>query len=261
MVSTIQNTDVKQKDADHAVVVAITSHAAFESGADDGDEVYRVGVAFPLLQALQKVNERLLEENPAESLLFDVILITTDSQQQQQSSRVISSTRHYGLEVSRFCFSSEEDFIEGLQKNNVKLFLTTYTNEVTQASQTGVVSVLLDQQTAVCPSEQLRVMFCGDAVIRPDTGPMPLTRQAAQSFSTQLGEMRQKFGMFDSPLSFILVTSHGGRESCRGALQMLRSRGVGVDEAYCLAGAPRGPMLSLLQPHFLLRVGYSGLEE
>lgn len=42
------------------------------------------------------MNERLLEENPAESLLFDVILITTDSQQQQQSSRVISSTRHYG---------------------------------------------------------------------------------------------------------------------------------------------------------------------
>lgn len=82
-----------------------------------------------------------------------------------------------------------------------------------------------------------------------------------QSFSTQLGEMRQKFGMFDSPLSFILVTSHGGRESCRGALQMLRSRGVSVDEAYCLAGAPRGPMLSLVQPHFLLRDGYSGLEE
>ncbi|TMS05089.1 Cytosolic 5'-nucleotidase 1A [Larimichthys crocea] len=254
MVSTIQNTDVKQKDADHAVVVAITSHAAFESGADDGDAVYREGVAFPLLQALQKVNERLLEENPAESLLFDVILITTDSQQQQQSSRVISSTRHYGLEVSRFCFSSEEDFIESLQKNNVKLFLTTDTNEVLS------LCCWTSRQLFV-QSEQLRVMFCGDAVIRPDTGPMPLTRQAAQSFSTQLGEMRQKFGMFDSPLSFILVTSHGGRESCRGALQVLRSRGVSVDEAYCLAGAPRGPMLSLVQPHFLLRDGYSGLEE
>lgn len=48
------------------------------------------------LQALQKVNERLLEENPDESLLFDVVLITTDSQQQQQSSGIMSSTRHYG---------------------------------------------------------------------------------------------------------------------------------------------------------------------
>lgn len=44
---------------------------------------------------MQRVNERLLEKNPAESLLFDVILITTDTQQQQQSPRIISSTRHH----------------------------------------------------------------------------------------------------------------------------------------------------------------------
>lgn len=259
MVSTIQNTDVKQKDADRAVVVAVTSRAVFESGADDGDDVYGAGVAFPLLQALQRVNERLLEENPAESLLFDVILITTDSQQQQQSSRIISSTRHYGLEVSRFCFSSEEDFIESLLKNNVQLFLSTDRNEAPRASQKGVLSALLDQQVA--PSEQLRVMFCGDAVIRPDTDPMPASRLAAQNFSAQLGKMRQRFSMLDSPLSIVLVTSHGGRESCGGALRTLRSRGLSVDEAYCLAGAPRSPILSVLRTHFLLSDGFCTLEE
>ncbi|KAL7402505.1 hypothetical protein ABVT39_015857 [Epinephelus coioides] len=259
MVSTIQNTDVRQKDADRAVVVAVTSRAVFESGADDGDDVYGAGVAFPLLQALQRVNERLLEENPAESLLFDVILITTDSQQQQQSSRIISSTRHYGLEVSRFCFSSEEDFIESLLKNNVQLFLSTDRNEAPRASQKGVLSALLDQQVA--PSEQLRVMFCGDAVIRPDTDPMPASRLAAQNFSAQLGKMRQKFSMLDSPLSIVLVTSHGGRESCGGALRTLRSRGLSVDEAYCLAGAPRSPILSVLRTHFLLSDGFCSLEE
>lgn len=259
MVSTIQNTDVKQKDADRAVVVAVTSRAVFESGADDGDDVYGAGVAFPLLQALQRVNERLLEENPAESLLFDVILITTDSQQQQQSSRIISSTRHYGLEVSRFCFSSEEDFIESLLKNNVQLFLSTDRNEAPRASQKGVLSALLDQQVA--PSEQLRVMFCGDAVIRPDTDPMPASRLAAQNFSAQLGKMRQRFSMLDSPLSIVLVTSRGGRESCGGALRTLRSRGLSVDEAYCLAGAPRSPILSVLRTHFLLSDGFCSLEE
>ncbi|XP_041794145.1 cytosolic 5'-nucleotidase 1A [Chelmon rostratus] len=261
MVSTIQNTDVKQKDADRAVVVAVTSRAVFEPGPDDGDDVYGEGVAFPLLQALQKVNGRLLEANPAESLLFDVVLITTDSQQQQQSSRIISSTRHYGLEVSRFCFSSEEDFIESLQNNNVQLFLTTNGNEAPQASQGGVLSALLDRQIAFCPSEQLRVMFCGDAVIRPDAGPTPLSRRAAQSFSAQLGEMQQRIGVFGSPLSVVLVTSRGGRDSCGEALRTLRSRGVSVDEAYCLAGAPRGPILSLLRPHFLLSDGFSCLED
>ncbi|XP_044048801.1 cytosolic 5'-nucleotidase 1A isoform X2 [Siniperca chuatsi] len=257
----MQDLSPLQKDADRAVVVAVTSRALFKCGADDGGEVYGEGVAFPLLQALQRVNERLLEENPAESLLFDVILITTNSQQQQQSSRIISSTRHYGLEVGRFCFSSEEDFIKSLLKNNVQLFLSTDRNEAQRASQKGVLSALLDQQTAFCPSEQLRVMFCGDAVIRPDTGPMPASRQAAQSFSAQLGKMRGRFSMLESPLSIVLVTSRGGRESCGGALRALRSRGLSVDEAYSLAGAPRGPILSVLRPHFLLSDGFSSLEE
>ncbi|XP_029288960.1 cytosolic 5'-nucleotidase 1A-like [Cottoperca gobio] len=257
MVSTIQNTDVKQKDSARAVVVAVSSRAVFGSGAGDG--LYGMGVAFPLLQALQRVNERLLEENPAESLLFDVVLITTDSQQQQQSSSIISSTRHYGLEVSRFCFSSEEDFIESLIKNNVQLFLSTDRNEAPQASQKGVLSALLDRHVA--PSEQLRVMFCGDAVVQPDTGPMPASRQAAQSFSAQLGEMRRRFGMLDSPLSIVLVTSRGGRESCGGALRTLRSHGLSVDEAYCLAGAPRSPILSVIRPHFLLSDSFSCLED
>ncbi|XP_069018610.1 cytosolic 5'-nucleotidase 1A isoform X2 [Embiotoca jacksoni] len=261
MVSTVQNTDVKQKDADRAVVVAVTSRAVFESGAEDSDGVHGAGIAFPLLQAFQRVNERLLEENPAESLLFDVVLITTDSQQQQQSSRIISSTRQHGLEVSRLCFSSEEDFIESLLKNNVQLFLSTDRNETSQASQKGVLSALLDETAASCPSEQLRVLFCGDAVIRPDAGPTSASKRAAQSFSAQLGEMRRRFGVLDSPLSITLMTSGGGRESCGGALRTLRSLGVSADEAYCLAGAPRGPILSLLRHHFLLSDGLGAVED
>ncbi|XP_039988362.1 cytosolic 5'-nucleotidase 1A [Xiphias gladius] len=264
MLPAVRNSDAKQKDADRAVVVAVTSRAVFESGGADDDEdqdqVYEVGTAFPLLQALQRVNHRLLEENPVESLLFDVVLITTDRRRQRQSSRITASTRHYGLEVGRFCFAAEEDFIESLLKNNVRLFLSTDRNEAAQASQQGVFSALLDQQTASFPSEQLRILFCGDAIIRPDTGPTPASRQAAQSFSAQLGEMRRSFSVLDSPLSIVLVTSRGGRESCGEALRALRSRGVSVDEAYCLAGSPRGRMLSLLRPHFMLSDGFGDLE-
>lgn len=257
MVSTDQKTDVKQKDADSALVVAVTCCAVFESGAENRDGLYGVGIAFPLLQALQRVNERLLKENPAESLLFDVILITTDSQQQQHESRITSSAKHHGLRVSRFCFSSEEDFIENLLQNNVQLFLTTDRNEALQGSQKGVLSVLLDEHTASCPSEQLRVLFCGDAIVQSEAGPALASRQAAQSFSAQLGKMRGRFGAFDSPISIALVTSRGGKESCGDALRMLRSLGVNADEAYCLAGAPRGPIKSLLRPHFLLSECFS----
>lgn len=78
------------------------------------------------------------------------------------------------------------------------------------------------------------------------------SNRSAQKFLTQLGEMKQKLGLIDSPLSTILVTSHGGRDSCSAALKALRAHGLSVDEAYCLAGAPRQPILSLLRPHFLL---------
>lgn len=254
MASTSLNPDVKQKDCERAVVVAITSGALF--GPEDTEGVLRPGVAFPLLQALQRVNKRLLEEDPAESLLFDVILVTTDDHQ-EQSDRIISSTRHHGLEVGRFCFSSKEDFIESLLKNNVRLFLSTDRNQVALASQRGVISALLEEHTASPPSEQLRILFCGDAIVQPEANETPASKEAAKTFLCQLGEIRRRFGPLDSPLSITVMTSHGGRESCGSALRRLRSFGISADEAYCLAGAPRDPILSVLRPHFLLTDGFS----
>ncbi|XP_007568539.1 cytosolic 5'-nucleotidase 1A isoform X1 [Poecilia formosa] len=260
MVSTVTNTDVKQKDVDQAVVVAVTFAAVFEPETEDGSSIYRFGVALPLVQVLQRVNERLLEKNPAEHQLFDVILITTESWQQQQNSSIINSTRHHGLEVGRFCFSTEEDYIESLMQNNVQLFLTTDGNEALQATQQGVPSALLDTNWVSCPSEQLRVLFCEKAIIQLNMGSTEASKKSAQNFLAHLGQMKQKFGVFDSPLCFTLVTSHGGKDNCCCALKSLRSLGVSVDEAYCLGGAPHGPILSLLRPHFLLSDGFSLLE-
>lgn len=48
----------------------------------------------------------------------------------------------------------------------------------------GILSALLDQQLTSCPSEQLRVMISGDAVIRPDTDPMPVGQTGAQVRTT-----------------------------------------------------------------------------
>lgn len=246
MVSSVPNTDVKQKDREKALVVAISSSAAFDT--KHYDEVFKQGLAFPLLQAMQRVNKQLLEENPAEDLLFDIILITTNSAQQQKSDWIASSTKHYGLDVSSFCFSCEEDFVDTLLENNVTLFLTTSQNEAAKASLQGITSALLNDLTSAASPEQLRILFCGDSIMREDAFPSSLS----QNFMAQIGEMRSRFSLMDSPLTFIMVTSHGDRESGSQALKLLRSRGVNVDEAYCLAGAPRGPIINLLRHHFLL---------
>ncbi|XP_077424588.1 cytosolic 5'-nucleotidase 1A-like isoform X2 [Vanacampus margaritifer] len=247
MVSTIANVDVKQKDAEQALVVAISCSAVFED-ADNGD-VLGVGVAHPLMQALQSVNRQLVAANCAESLLFDVLLVTTDERRRRQSAGIVSSTRHYGLEVSRFCFSGREDFVESLLENQVQLFLSSEPEEVTLASQRGVLSALLGRQTWSSPSEQLRVLLCGDDIITTTTAK---STPAAQHFWSQLGAMRGRFGVLDSPVSVLVMTAHGGRQNFADTLATLRSRGLNADEAHCLAGAPRGPVLELLRPHFLL---------
>lgn len=66
--------------------------------------------------------------------------------------------------------------------------------------------------------------------------------------------MRQRFGLEDSPLTTSLITGLGTRDTCLQALKMLRPWGLAVDEAYCLAGAPRDPILSLVKPHVIVTV-------
>lgn len=58
---------------------------------------FKVFMCFTL-QALQRVNECLLERTATESLLFDVILMVLDSREQQQRARIISSTQQHGNE-------------------------------------------------------------------------------------------------------------------------------------------------------------------
>lgn len=42
-----------------------------------------------------------------------------------------------GLDIGRFCFSNEDDFMESLLKNDVQLFLTADAKEVDEASHKG----------------------------------------------------------------------------------------------------------------------------
>lgn len=67
--------------------------------------------------------------------------------------------------------------------------------------------------------------------------------------------MRRRFGVLGSPVSVAVMTAHGGRRRFGDALATLRSCGLHADEAHCLAGAPRGPILELLRPHILLGGG------
>lgn len=80
-----------------------------------------------------------------------------------------------------------------------------------------------------------------------------LTRHIFQgplkTFALHLGKMRKKFGPEDSPIRTYLVTARGGREMGSRAIITLREWGLAIDEAFFMDGAPKGPILSKIQPH------------
>lgn len=262
MFSIVCNT-VKQRDPTRAVVVAVSSQAIFDSDSDTPD-LLKKGPAFSFIKAVQHVNETLLEKNPAETLLFDVILLSNDSQ--ENNSRIIASVKHHGLDIGRFCFCNQKDNLVSLQSNKAKLFLSTDKNDVFTALQQGVLSALLYHHSDHQASDQLRVLFSGEALglteMKVSTlGEHDFTESEPQSFETakdamkdfavQMGEMRRRFGIEGSPLGTGLMTEWGSRDVCAQALKTLRGWGLMVDEAFCLAGAPPNPILKVVQPHIL----------
>ncbi|XP_067091251.1 cytosolic 5'-nucleotidase 1A [Osmerus mordax] len=148
MCSIVRNTDVEQRSS-QAVVVAVSSQAVFDSETEQDPglpDLLKKGPAFSFIEAVQQVNKKLLDKNPAETLLFDVILLSNYSK--DTNSKIIASVKHYGLAIGRFCFCNKDDNVESLQSSDAKLFLSTDRNDVFQASQQGVPSALLFHQQA-----------------------------------------------------------------------------------------------------------------
>ncbi|KAJ8343259.1 hypothetical protein SKAU_G00305880 [Synaphobranchus kaupii] len=270
----VLNTRVKQKDSSMAVVIAVTASSIFDLEEEEGpktdstaneNEPFKTGAAFPFIKAVQRVNETLLEMNPEETLLFDVMLLSKDGSANSRS-RIEDSAVHYGLEIGRFCFCGPEDFIEPLRSNNVKLFLSTDQDDVFKAWERGVPAAQLYRQDDPECTGPLRVLFTGDVLgLTDDTAPLltelgfsepqvqniAAVKGAMKEFVTCVGEMRRRFGRDGSPLRIYLMTAWSPRDVCASALKTLRGWGVEVDEAFCLAGAPRGPILAHVRPHVL----------
>ncbi|XP_069480053.1 cytosolic 5'-nucleotidase 1A-like isoform X2 [Ambystoma mexicanum] len=180
----ILNGLVTQKDPKQALVIAVTTRSIFDLEEEHqifltkGKEEYlrhqkanenlplQPGTAFAFVKAVQTVNEKLLEKNPKEETLFDVIILSNHTP--ESGVRIVNSVKHYGLEISRFCFVGEEDSTLYLKSQNVKLFLSLDRLDVCNALKRGVSAAMLFRQEIQPPSTQLRVAFDGDSVLFSD---------------------------------------------------------------------------------------------
>ncbi|MBN3324015.1 CATD protein, partial [Atractosteus spatula] len=239
-----------QKDYNRAIVIAVSSDAIFnleeeqklsaeeskrETEKQLGTDLLKPGTAFPFIKAAEMVNRKLLEKNPDETHLFDVILVSDN--RPQIRTQLVNSTKHYGLDISRLCFFSNDDFVDYLQSNNVKLFLSTDKTNVCKTLKKGIPAALLFRQGAQAPTDQLRILFTGDDVLSDSaelvlrggelTEPVDSKKElqnataakgAMKEFAGLIGEMRRKFGRDSSPLCTYLMTARSNKEvSSKGA--------------------------------------------
>ncbi|XP_066557080.1 cytosolic 5'-nucleotidase 1A [Amia ocellicauda] len=251
----ILNTDVKQKDSNRAIVIAVSSHAVFDLQEDntEGDKgkenlPLKQGPALPFIKAAQMVNEKLLEKNPEETLLFDVIIVSNN--RPESHPQIINGAKHYGLDISRFCFFNDEDYSEKLQSTNVKLYLSTDQRDVGKVLEKGIPAALLFKQDVQAATDQLRVLFIGDALVSSEDSEST-AKAPVKELAMLIGEMRKKFGRDHSPLCAYLLTVCSNKDvSCR-AMKTLRDWGLEIDEAFFLFGGPKRIILGHIQPHIL----------
>ncbi|XP_066525448.1 cytosolic 5'-nucleotidase 1B isoform X2 [Hoplias malabaricus] len=247
------------------LVTAVSCYDIFDLHTQTESGTLGKGAAFTFIKAVQAVNKRLAMHNEKEALQFELILLGKDCEEQIKSN-IFDSAKHYGLEIGRFYFCSREDFIETLKANKVKLFLSTDRDDVYSALKAGFPAALLCQQVSQQIQDQLKVLFSGDLIAHSEDTIDSLKdlgfsdvqiqnfkagKSCIREFAMLIGEMRKRFGCEDSPLHIILVTVWGSRDVSATALKTLRGWGLYVDEAYCLAGAPRSPVLTTVQPHIL----------
>ncbi|XP_077067389.1 cytosolic 5'-nucleotidase 1B [Siphateles boraxobius] len=227
------------------------------------------GRAFTFIKAVQTVNERLVDQNKTESLLFEVILIAKECSEELKM-KIVESVKHYGLEIGKFYFCKKEELIHTLQSNKVKLFVSTDRDAVYNAIHTGIPAALLYDQADHHVLNRLKVIFSGDVIgFSEDTlgslsdfgfsetqiETFKAAKICMKEFAVLIGQMRRRFGHENSPLCTCVLTVWGSRNICATALKTLREWGLDADEAFCLAGAPCSPILAVVKPHILLDGG------
>ncbi|XP_069754674.1 cytosolic 5'-nucleotidase 1A isoform X2 [Narcine bancroftii] len=284
-IQVILNAEVKQRDPIKAVTIAISARALFDMEEEhelfltEGPEEYVIyqmsnedvplkeGIVLPFIRAIHMVNQRLLKLDSEEKQLFEILLLSTHSA--EGGVRIINSVNYYGLDISKFCFLNGKDPSKYLKSQNVKLFLSACETSACNALKRNIPAALMLQQEFDVPKEQLKVAFDGDSVLFSDETDIifrekgleevikyekemehiPIGEGPFKEFAMILGEMKKKFSPEDDPICTYLVTARSGNELGVRAIKTLREWGLEIDEAFFMAGAPKGPILSQIQPH------------
>ena len=227
---------------------------------DNEKRVLEPGTAFPLVEALLKLNEKLEEH------LVEVVIMSQNNP--QTGLRVMNSIDFYNLAITRAAFSGGEALGPFLNAYSVDLYLSKNPSDVQDATDHGIASAqLYAPPEAFNPdADEIRIAFDGDAVIFSEDSEIIFKQQGLDAFLEHervFAESPLPEGPFgrvlmtlsrikklsEKPLVRIALVTARDRPAHERVILTLRSWGVEVDEAYFLGGLAKGQVLKAFNAH------------
>ncbi len=267
--------DLKDK-----LVIGISSRALFDLEKEneifekDGLAAYKAyqrehedvilmhGTAFPLVQALLKLN-KLREER-----LVEVVITSRNTP--DTGFRAFNSIEHYGLDITRAAFSGGESLVPYLDALEVDLFLSKSEPQVQLAIDAGKAAAVICEPPENFNPEPgtIRIAFDGDAVLFSEESEIIYQNQGLEAFHEHeirnrdkdleegpfakllktLSYVQQQYPANERPVKIAIVTARSGPAHTR-VIKTLRNWGVDVDEAFFLGGVSKDQVLKAFGAH------------
>ena len=130
---------------------------------DNLNNTLKKGVAFPFISRFLSLNKIFKEEQPVEVILFS-------KNSPDAGNRAMRSLLDYGLDISRFVFTSGLPNFQYLPAYNSTLFLTSNSEDTQAAIDAGYAAGTVINKTVVDDENdlQLRLAFDFDSVLAGD---------------------------------------------------------------------------------------------
>ena len=223
---------------------------------DHENEILQPGDAFPLVQKLLRISEKLGGDPRVE-----VILLSRNSA--DTGLRVFNSIEHHKLNISRAAFCGGASPYRYVSAFGCHLFLSTHAEDVRNAFNHGVAAAtLLPSGKVQREGDELRFAFDGDAVIFSDeaekvfkskgleafaksekaSARQPLNAGPFKNFLAALQNLQAEFKPDECPIRTALVTARSAPAHER-VVMTLRSWNIRIDESLFLGGLPKGEFL------------------
>ncbi|WP_028596219.1 5'-nucleotidase [Paenibacillus assamensis] len=243
------------------------------------NEVFAMGVAFPLIKRLLSIN------TPQEQLVEVVLLSRNDP---DTGLRVFKSIEYYGLSISRAVFVAGSNPFEYMGAFNASLFLSGNPKDVKEAVERGYPAGCIYPSKYVDDEEdtELRLAFDFDGIIADDSAESifqggalenfhsherdmagePLPAGPLLRFFTEIANLQKKVIAKNQsdptykPRIRIAIATARNAPAHERVITTLRKLDIRVDEAFFLGGIEKKRVLSIFKPHIFFDDQVSHIE-